>query len=326
MMERRNLARGVDEWAAAYGNLGAVIPAQLMNLPVDILDPWEDADGNPQPFNMYTPKMLEDMVESILECGIIEPICVRPRPNGRFQILAGHNRVTASKIAGLKQVPAYVRQVDDAQAEIMMLCSNLKHRAFLLPSEKARAYAKLMEKLRCQGKRTDLTCAPLEQKSTSRDAVAKELHVSHAQVQRYIRLTYLLPPFLDMVDNAALDKERQEPTIPLLAIRAGVELSYLTKAEQELLLQVITEEKIKPPAEAKAAQLRKLSQSWQLNEDTIRAALIKSKNAAPKDATVKLSAVRIRSFFPPDTPPEQMEAEIYEALLAYRKNNSSASI
>ena len=323
MGEQRNPARGATEWQDTYGSLGNVAPAQLMQLPLHILDPWTDITGETQPFRPYTPAMLQDLARNICKNGVIQPIHVRPKPTGRFEIIAGHNRVEASKLAGLSAIPALVQQLDDNQAAIIMIDSNLKTRPYLLPSEKAKAYKLRMEKLSRQGHRTDLTSAPLEQKLTSRDMIAAELGVSHAQVQRYIRLTFLHPALLDMVDNGSLDKEQQDKNIPTMALRAGVELSYLPIEQQDLLLQVMEDERSKAPSMSQAELLRQLSAANELDEAAIRGIMVKVK--AVKPVTVNIPAQRIAAFFPSGTTPEQMEAEIYEALLAYRNNQTPAS-
>lgn len=340
MPELRNTVRGENEWAATYGNLGMAAPVRLMQLPLHILDPWEDVTGETQPFNPYTPAMLADLAENIRRNGIIQPINVRPRPNGRFQIIAGHNRVNGAKIAGLTTAPALVQELDDNQAAILMIDSNLKTRPHILPSERARAYRLRIEKLSHQGKRTDLTSAPvvqkltlvdssttsapMEQKLTSRDIVAHELGVSHAQVQRYLRLNNLHPDLLKMVDNGSLDKEQQDKNIPTLALRAGVDLSYIPMEQQDLLLQVMQEYDCKAPSMSQAGQLRLLAAAQELDEEAICSIMVKIKS--PKTDVLKLPAGRISSLFPPNTVPEQMEAEIYAALIAYRKNHSPASL
>lgn len=333
MPEHRNQARGENEWSATYGNLGLVEPARLMQLPISLLDPWEDITGEAQPFDPYTPAMLADLAKNISRNGIIQPINARPRPNGRFQIIAGHNRVASGKLAGLVSVPALVQELDDDQAAILMIDSNLKTRPHILPSERARAYRLRMKKLTHQGKRTDprgckisplslvdtrTTSAPLEQKWTSRDIVAHELGISHAQVQRYLRLNDLHPQLLKMVDNGSLDKEKQDKNIPAMALRAGVELSYIPMEQQDLLLQIMLEYGCKAPSMFQAEQLRSLAAVQELDKNTIRSVMVKIK--PPKSPTVKLPAERICSCFPPNTPIDQMESEIYAALLAYRLN------
>lgn len=324
MPELRNAARGASEWADTYGSMGMAAPARLMQLPLHILDPWTDTTGEAQPFQPYTPAMLEDLADNIRRNGIIQPINVRPRPGGRFQIIAGHNRVTGATMAGLPTVPALVQELDDDQAAILMIDSNLKTRLHILPSERARAYKIRMEKLSHQGKRTDLTSVPLGQKLTSRDLMAQEIGIGQTQVQRYLRLNDLHPDLLKMVDNGSLDKDQQDKNIPAMALRAGVELSYIPIGQQALLLVVMREYGCKAPSMAQAGQLRSLSATQPLDVEAICSVMVKTKG--PKIEVLKLPAGRLSSLFPPGTLPEQMEAEIYEALIAYRKNKSPASV
>ncbi|MBP3674050.1 MAG: ParB/RepB/Spo0J family partition protein [Oscillospiraceae bacterium] len=325
MTERRNQARGANEWADTYGMIGAAAPMQLTQLPLHILDPWKDASGKAQPFKPYSPKRLAELADNIRENGIIEPICVRPRPNGRFQIIGGHNRVSASAMAGLTVVPALVRQLDDQQARDLMIYSNLKHRPFLLPSEKANAYYELWESLNHQGKRTDITSdhdgPKLETLRTDQE-IAQQVGDSATNVKRYIRLRKLLPQLLDMVDNCAQEENDRDPEIPLLTFVAGYEISFLSEDHQEALLSVIKQTgKVPTPSQAKL--LHKLSGQGLLDDAAILSILQPVK--APKAATVKLPAERIASFFPENTKPEDMEAEIYEALAFYRQHKTPAS-
>lgn len=345
MTERRNQARGANEWADTYGGLGLAAPVQLTQLPLHILDPWVDAAGRTQPFKPYSPKRLAELADNIRDNGIIEPICVRPMPNGRFQIIGGHNRVNASRMAGLTVVPALVRQLDDRQAWKLMIFSNLKHRPFLLPSEKAHAYAELMKDLRHQGQRTDLTsdnhCPKLPGEETaanltsdndcpklesgwSHQVLAEQHGVSATSIKQHLRLLELQSELLDMVDNGAREKEDQESGILPMTFVAGYELSFLSMTEQSAALAIIHKTgKVPTPAQAK--MMHKQSKERSLDESAIHDILQPVKAAKPLKATVKLPAERIASFFPQNTPPEQMEAEIYEALAFYRKHNTPAS-
>lgn len=153
-----------DEWAAAYGDFGQQPQLQLTQLPLDILDAWQGISGEQQPFKLYSEEKLNELAESIRQHGIIEPICVRLKPDSRFEIIAGHNRVAAAKIAGLRTVPANVQTLDDTQAALMLVDSNLQHRDILLPSEKAFAYKLRLDCLKRQGQRTDLTSSQIETK------------------------------------------------------------------------------------------------------------------------------------------------------------------
>lgn len=295
-----------NEWNDAYGDLGQSPQSQMTQLPLNILVPWQDSDGKQQPFKPYNEDKLLELAESIEQRGVIEPICVRPLPDGQMQILAGHNRVAAARLAGLTTIPAQIRLLDDNDAQILMVDSNLQHREKLLPSEKAFAYKLRMKALKCQGSRTDLTSRPLGEK-LSVSQISEDVGDSERQIHRYIRLTELTEDLLNLTDNETL------------SFRAGVELSYLTKEQQKLLLQVMQDVACKAPSMAQATKLRKLSQQGLWDEAAIYDVLVKVKKTVP---VLKLASERISSFFPPNTTAEAMEAEIYEALLAYRRKEN----
>lgn len=326
MNERHNLARGSNEWEETYGGLGSAASLQQVQLPLASLDPWLDPDGKPQIFKPYTKRRLNALAENIREQGVIEPISVRPLQNGRFQILSGHNRVEASKLAGLTCIPAIIRVLNDAEAEDMVRDSNLLHRPDTLPSERAYAYAQVMRKISHRGKRTDLTldngCPKLTDASHSHKVIADMYSVSATSVKQYLRLLQLHPSLLAMVDNEAQSNEDRDDSIPCLTFVAGYELSFLPDAAQEQLLSVM-ETLGKVPSPAQAKQLHKKTSESFLTKNTILDILQPGKTPKPdKAAAIKLPGIRISSFFPTNTSPEKMEAEIYEALLAYRKANT----
>lgn len=299
-----------QEWQSVYGDMGMTPPVQFLQLPLDVLVPWKDPDGESQPFKPYTEEKLLELAENIKKRGVIEPICVRPMPDGKMQILSGHNRVSAARIAGLTTVPAQVRRIDDDnEARLVMLDANLQHREKLLPSEKAFAYKQLMKTLkRKAGRPSEKNGAPVEHHFSgqkSRDIIAQEKGEGHEQIRRYIRLTELVKPMLDLVDADTL------------SLRAAVELSYISTDSQELILLVMEDVKCKAPSMAQAAKLRKLAQEGTLDESAMYQVLAKPAKA-PKP--LKLPRERIASFFPADVTPEAMEEEIYEALLAWRRN------
>lgn len=292
-----------EEWAQAFGDIGVAPRMQLMQLPLHILDPWQGADGQHQPFKPYTPEMLTELAESIRQNGIIEAISVRTKPDGRMEILAGHNRVAAAKLVGLQTVPAIVQQLDDDAAEILLVDSNLKHREKLLPSEKARAYKMLLEARKRQGQRTDLTSCRICTKLRTDEALAQETEDSARSIQNFIRLTYLIDPLLDMVDTG-------KP-----GLYAGVDLSFLSRREQEDLLRVMQEEE-KVPNGAQAKALRKASAAGALTgPDAIRAILVPETAAKPR--ILKIPTDRLSGFFPPNTSEETMEETILAALRIY---------
>ena len=301
-----------EEWAQAFGDIGIAPRMQLMQLPLHILDPWQGANGQPQPFKPYTPEKLTELAESIRQNGVIEAISVRTKPDGRMEILAGHNRVAAAKLAGLQTVPAIVQKLDDDAAEILLVDSNLKHREKLLPSEKARAYKMLLEARKRQGQRTDLTSVQIEQKLNSREEVAAKAGESASAIQRYIRLTYLIDPLLDMVDTG-------KP-----GFAAGVDLSFLSRREQEDLLRVMQEEE-KVPNGAQAKALRKASAAGMLTgPEAIRTILCPESSAKPR--ILKISTDRLLDFFPADTTEAAMEETILAALREYQLKKEAKGI
>lgn len=311
MAEFMNQVRGANEWEETYGNLGVEPPSQLAQLPLNILVPWSDPSGQQQPFKPYAPDKLEALAESIRKNGVIEAICVRPMANGRFQIVAGHNRVAASKLAGLTVIPAIVRQMDDNEAALRLVDSNLQHREKLLYSEKAFAYKMRLEAIKRQGERRDLTSSPMGTKLRSDTELAEKVGESRNQIQRYIRLTELIPPLLELVDQGKF------------AFRAAVEVSYLDEEAQAMLLRIIEEENIKPPSMAQAAKLRELDRLEQLNEEAIETVMLDKQQKA--NAMVKISIDRVSKFFPPNTSAGDIEQGIYKALAFYYKRNTSVS-
>lgn len=252
-----NEARGATEWQDTYGGGFGLQGAQLTNVPVELLDPWEDQGGNPQPFRAYSEEQIQELTENVRQLGIITPLRVRPMGR-RFQILAGHNRCEAARRLGLRTVPAMVENVDDDKAAVILVDSNLQQRQELLPSEKAHAYKLKMDHQKHQGKRTDLTSCQFGTKFRSDEQVAKDMSDSARQIQRYIRLNYLIPPLLDMVDAKALK------------LIAGVELSFLPAHIQDTVRRLMLEEGIKIST-AKAALLHKTMPN---TEEAVRAVLL----------------------------------------------------
>lgn len=302
-----------EEWAAAYGDLGREPQTRLMQLPLTILDPWQSADGERQPFKAYTDAKLQELAESIKQHGVIEAICVRPKADGRMEIIAGHNRVAAARLAGLATVPAVVQQLDDAQAAIMLVDSNLQHRETLLPSEKAFAYKLRLESMKRQGQRTDLTSdqfGPKFQSLRSDEQVAAEMGESKTQVQRYIRLTYLVPALLDMVDNG-------KP-----GFSAAVDLSFLRQDEQNTLLEVMERKHIKAPNGAQAKALRKASADSTTGltaEDILQVLRPVPSQASPKSKTISVSRDELSGYMPATVTTDAEALAYIKQALAYWK-------
>ena len=299
-----------EEWAAAYGDLGREPQTRLMQLPLTILDPWQSADGERQPFKAYTDAKLQELAESIKQHGVIEAICVRPKADGRMEIIAGHNRVAAARLAGLAAVPAIVQQLDDAQAAIMLVDSNLQHRETLLPSEKAFAYKLRLESMKRQGERTDLTSGQIVRKLECTDQIGKDESESGRQIRRYIRLTYLIPALLDMVDNG-------KP-----GFAAAVDLSFLGRDEQTALLEVMEREHIKAPNGAQAKALRKASADRTAGltaEDILQVLRPVPSRTPPKSKTLSVSRDELTGYMPATITTDAEALAYIKQALAYWK-------
>ena len=299
-----------EEWAAAYGDLGREPQTRLMQLPLTILDPWQSADGERQPFKAYTDAKLQELTESIKMHGVIEAICVRPKADGRMEIIAGHNRVAAARLAGLAAVPAIVQQLDDAQAAIMLVDSNLQHRETLLPSEKAFAYKLRLESMKRQGQRTDLTSGQIVRKLECTDQIGKDESESGRQIRRYIRLTYLIPALLDMVDNG-------KP-----GFAAAVDLSFLGRDEQTALLEVMEREHIKAPNGAQAKALRKASADRAADltaEDILQVLRPVPSRTPPKSKTLSVSRDELTEYMPATITTDAEALAYIKQALAYWK-------
>lgn len=243
-MERRNQARGANEWSDVYGSIGATQGAQLMQVPIDMLEAWQGRNGEPQPFRNYSPEKLQELAESIRAYGVLEAIRVRPY-HGRYQILAGHNRVKAAAIVGKRTIPAIVEDVDDNKAVLILVDSNLQHREKLLPSEKAKAYQMRLEALKHQGQRKNTTSRQLVGKSESADLVGQERGESGRQVQRYVRLNDLQPELLELVNEGKI------------GLTTGVDLSYMEPEIQAMLVTAMQENGIEKISGKQAQALRK---------------------------------------------------------------------
>lgn len=266
-MERERI-RGENEWAELFTPAPSV---QLVQVPLAQLVPWEQSDGSPQPFKPYTQEKLMELADSIRQHGVLEAIRVRPR-NGKFQILAGHNRSQAARMAGLTTIPAIVEDVDDDQAALILVDSNLQHREKLLPSEKAWAYRTRLEALKRKAGRPKNNSAQLEPNFRSNETVAEEVGESRAQIQRYIRLTFLNPLLLDLVDQEKI------------GMTPGVELSYLSDSTQNKLLEVMENNGIQKISGKQAKDLRNAGSP----EKEEIAQILGLTEKQPKPATLKI--------------------------------------
>ena len=261
-----------------------------------------------QPFARHPYKVLDDeamseMAESVKQYGVLSPAIARPLPDGGYELVSGHRRKRACELAGLETMPVIVRELDDDAAAILVVDSNLQ-REDLLPSERALAYKLKLEALKHQGQRKDLTSVQVEQKLGAREKVAQEAgESSGVQVMRYIRLTELIPPLLDMVD------ERR------IAFNPAYELSFLTKDEQAMLLDTMDSEQATPSL-SQAQRLKQFSQRGELDAAVMRAIMSEEKKEVER---VTLKGDTLRKYFPASYTPKRMEETIIKLLEQWQK-------
>ena len=251
------------------------------------------------PFHVVEDETLSELAESIKEFGIVTPIITRLKEDGNgYEIIAGQRRVRASELAGINTVPAFVLPLDRDRAIITLVDSNLQ-RENILPSERAFAYKMKSEAMKRQGFRTDLTSSQVGTKLRTDDKVAQGFGVGRMTVQRFIRLTELIPPILQMVDEGRI------------ALTPAVELSFLKKSEQENLFATMESEEATPSL-SQAQRMKSLSQSGRLDMDTIFAIMTEEKGNQKE--TVKIGMERLKKYFPKGTTPKQMEDTIIKLL------------
>ena len=263
------------------------------------------------PFHVVEDEMLSELSESIKEFGIVTPIITRPKEDGDgYEIIAGQRRVRASELAGINTVPAFVLPLDRDRAIITLVDSNLQ-RENILPSERAFAYKMKSEAMKRQGFRTDLTSSQVGTKLRTDDKVAQGFGVGRMTVQRFIRLTELIPPILQMVDEGKI------------ALTPAVELSFLKKDEQENLFATMESEEATPSL-SQAHRMKSMSQSGRLDMDTIFAIMTEEKGNQKE--TLKINTSKLKKYFPKNTTPKQMEETIIKLLereLQRKRNRDS---
>ena len=263
------------------------------------------------PFHVVEDEMLSELAESIKEFGIVTPIITRPKEDGNgYEIIAGQRRVRASELAGINTVPAFVLPLDRDRAIITLVDSNLQ-RENILPSERAFAYKMKSEAMKRQGFRTDLTSSQVGTKLRTDDKVAQGFGVGRMTVQRFIRLTELIPPILQMVDEGKI------------ALTPAVELSFLKKNEQENLFATMESEEATPSL-SQAQRMKSLSQSGRLDMDMIFSIMTEEKGNQKE--TLKINTSKLKKYFPKNTTPKQMEDAIIKLLereLQRKRNRDS---
>ena len=280
----------------------AAAKEQRTEMPLSDLHPFEG-----HPFKVLDDELMEQTVESIKQIGVVSPLIVRPDPEGGFEILSGHRRLHAAQLAGLETVPVIVKDMDDDAAIIFMVDSNLQ-RENILPSERAFSYKMKLEAMKHQGERGDLTSGQVGQKSVgtvSRDIVAEQAGDSSRNVQRFIRLTNLIPEILDMVDEKKI------------AFNPAVELSYLKPSEQKEFLEAMDYAQASPSL-SQAQRLKKLSQEGGCTLDAMCEVMHEIKKDEHDHVTIKNEV--LRKYFPKSYTPKQMQDTIIRLLEKWQRS------
>ena len=279
-------------------------PEQIQQLTLTELHPFPN-----HPFKVLEDEAMQRMVESIAQYGVLAPLIARPRPEGGYEILSGHRRQYAAKLAGLETLPVIVRNMDDNAAVVLMVDSNLQ-REHILPSERAFAYKMKLEALKNQGARSDLTSDQPGQKLWSVEQVASDAGESKTQIQRYIRLTHLIPELLELVDQKKI------------SFNPAVELSYLTEPEQRDFLEAMQDTQ-NSPSLSQAQRIKKLSQESQCSYEAIFDIMGEEKKAEMDRVTLKNEV--LRKYFPRSYTPKQMEDTILRLLEQWQKKRQRST-
>ena len=293
--------KSVDDLFATEESRADAQREKVQEIPLGELHPFRN-----HPFKVKDDAAMQDTVDSVREYGVLVPAIARPDPDGGYELIAGHRRHHASELAGKETMPVIVRDLDDDAATIIMVDSNLQ-REELPPSERAFAYKMKLEAMKHQGERLDLTSAQVGRKlenRESREILAEQVGQSRNQISRFIRLTELIPTLLDMVD------ERK------IAFNPAVELSYLKKEEQTLLLEAMDSEQATPSL-SQAQRLKKFSQQKMLSLDVMRAVMSEEKKTDLDRVTLKNET--LRRYFPKSYTPKQMEDTIIKLLEGWYK-------
>ena len=295
-----NLAlKGLDDLFSTEEKRQEEQREQVQQIPIDELHPFTN-----HPFKVLDDEAMTRTVESIAQYGVLAPLIARPRPDGDgYEIISGHRRQYAAKLAGLDTLPVIVRQMSDDAAVILMVDSNLQ-REHILPSERAFAYKMKLEAIKNQGARSDLTSDQVGQKLWSVEQVASDAGESKTQIQRFIRLTNLVPELLDMVDEKKI------------AFNPAVELSYLDEAQQRDFLEAM-EDTQNAPSLSQAQQLKKMAQQGEFSYEKAFDVMGQEKKSEKDTVTIKNET--LRKYFPRSYTPKQMEEKIIQLLDAWQK-------
>ena len=295
-----NLAlKGLDDLFSTEENRQEEQREQVQQIPIDELHPFTN-----HPFKVLDDEAMTRTVESIAQYGVLAPLIARPRPDGDgYEIISGHRRQYAAKLAGLDTLPVIVRQMSDDAAVILMVDSNLQ-REHILPSERAFAYKMKLEAIKNQGARSDLTSDQVGQKLWSVEQVASDAGESKTQIQRFIRLTNLVPELLDMVDEKKI------------SFNPAVELSYLDESQQRDFLEAMNDTQ-NAPSLSQAQQLKKMAQQGEFSYEKAFDVMGQEKKSEKDTVTIKNET--LRKYFPRSYTPKQMEEKIIQLLDAWQK-------
>lgn len=274
---------------------------EIKPVPISELKPFTE-----QPFKVKLDEDMDALVDSIKQYGVLTPVIARPHKDGGYEILSGHRRVKACELAGITDIPVVVKNLDDDTATILLVDSNLQ-REHILPSEKAFAYQMKLEAMKRQGARTDLTSRQIVGKLESADILGQDTGESGRQIQRYIRLTNLIDPILDMVDNNQI------------AMNAAVEISYLGSKEQAAVMQSIEKEETSPSI-AQARKMRKFHQDGNLSNAVIDSIMMEQK---PETVKITLGEDKLKKYFPKSYSKAKMEEIILKLLDKWRRQREN---
>lgn len=288
----------LDELFMTDAGRKEALQPKIQDIPIELIDDFPN-----HPFQVRLDEDMDRLVESIKQNGIITPVTLRPKDDGRYEIVSGHRRKKACELAGLSTVKAEVKPLSRDEAVILMVDSNLQ-RSKILPSEKAFSYRMRLEAMNHQGKQHDITLSPMGTKLRSDEELAQQTGDSRNQIQRYIRLTYLLPELLTMVDEGRI------------AFRPAVELSYLSETEQRNLLETISYEDATPSL-AQAIKMKEFSRAGKLSADVILSIMYEQKPNQKEKYVLK--AEKLRPYLPQSFTPKQTEDYILKALEYYHR-------
>ena len=299
-----NLAlKGLDDLFSTEENRQEEQREQVQQIPIDELHPFTN-----HPFKVLDDEAMTRTVESIAQYGVLAPLIARPRPEGGYEIISGHRRQYAAKLAGLDTLPVIVRQMSDDAAVILMVDSNLQ-REHILPSERAFAYKMKLKALKNQGARSDLTSTQVAQK-LSVEKVGDDAGVSKDTIRRFIRLTNLVPELLDMVDEKKI------------SFNPAVELSYLDESQQRAFLEAMNDTQ-NAPSLSQAQHLKKMAQQGEFSYEKAFDVMGQEKKSEKDTVTIKNET--LRKYFPRSYTPKQMEEKIIQLLDAWQKKQQRSN-